>query len=123
MDMYCPLCNDWHQASDYLSLVFSDEATRWVANMVTHYRHHHRKWDNQYTYLLRNYGEIAYENAKKKINEQAKRQIVRKCTDFLLAHGVGTQCFGALQGTTEETMVLVRKRLTPIPPVENRRVH
>ncbi len=52
-----------------------------------------------------------YEVAKQEVNERAKRQIIRKATDYLIEHGFLPEHFAALQNTTEETMKLARKKL------------
>ena len=76
----CPICGDKFDCSEYLNTVFKDERILWLANMVTHYRHDHRVWDRSHGYISRRYGQETYEQQKQVINEQAKRQIIRKCT-------------------------------------------
>lgn len=45
---YCPVCDGRFHGSAHLSKAFADdERTCWLANMVMHYRHHHRKWEAQ----------------------------------------------------------------------------
>jgi len=108
---YCPICDCEFNASDYLATVFEDKRILWLANMVMHYRHDHRAWDRSHGYISRKYGQGTYERQKSKINEQAKRQIIRKATKFLRDNNVTPDCFAALQGTTEETMQLANKKL------------
>lgn len=111
---WCPICEHRFNTSEYLAEVFADDPrTQWLANMVTHYRHEHRAWDRNLD-NLRCYGESTYERQKAIVNEQAKRQIIRKASDFLIAHGVGVEHFRALKGTTEQTIELALKKL----PVE-----
>lgn len=112
MMCYCPICHHRFAESDYLASVFDDdEKARWLANMVTHYRHEHRAWDRSHRYISWKYGQDTYERQKSIINEQAKRQIVRKATEFLLAHGIGVETFAKLQGTEEKTIELATKKL------------
>jgi len=49
-----------------------------------------------------------------KNDERAKRQIIRKATDFLLGEGFTPEDFLKLQHTTEETMKLARKKLNKV---------
>lgn len=79
--------------------------------MVTHYRHAHRAWDKSAGYLVRMYGRATYERQKNKVNEQAKRQIIRKAKDYMRHHGVTQAHLETLQHTTEETMKIAGKYL------------
>lgn len=113
---YCPLCNRWHIASDYLRTVFKDNRELWLANMVTHYRHEHiTSWNKMWGRYGHYYQEAAhfhdYDEEKHIVNERAKRQIIRKATDFLRENGITPATFRALQFTTEETMALAEKKL------------
>lgn len=113
---YCPICGERFAESAYLATVFAgDERARWLANMVTHYRHEHRAWDRSHPYLTRRYGEATYERQKQKINEQAKRQIIRKATAYLLHHGVQPEHFALLEGTENKTLALAHKKLMSHP--------
>jgi len=105
---YCPICQNRFPFSEYLSTVIADEKTLWLANFVTHFRHSHRAWDRNAGYIARHHD---YDAAKDTINEQAKRQLVRKAAGFLRSHGIGAEHFMSLKDTTEETMVVVRKKL------------
>ena len=114
---FCPICKQYFSTSDYLNDIFkNDERARWLANMVMHYRHDHQtSWDKQfgrygdlYCQRIPNYD---YEEQKKLYNERAKRQIIRKATDFLNDEGFTPEDFLKLQNTTEETMKLARKKL------------
>jgi len=105
--VYCPICQLYFTSSDYLASVFQDEEPRWLANMVMHYRHDHRAWDRSHPYL----SSRSYEHQKSIINEQAKRQIIRKATPFLLEHGIRPEHFAALQGTEQKTLQLALKKL------------
>ncbi len=120
MEQFCPICETYFDTSDYLNKVFqNDERARWLANMVMHYRHYHQtSWDKQfgryghlYCDRIPNYD---YHEQKKLYNERAKRQIIRKATDFLSEEGFTPEDFLKLQHTTEETMKLARKKLTKV---------
>lgn len=109
---YCPICESWFRESKYLEKVFADPKVRWLANMVTHYRHSHRKWESQHKYISKYiYSENAYEIEKAKINEQAKRQIIRLATEFLMQIEMTKEHFQQLKGTDEKTMQLAEKKL------------
>ena len=115
--VYCPLCNQHFMESDYLNSVFVDnKKALWLANMVTHYRHHHiTSWNKcwgQYGYIYRSKWFGEYEDEKRKVNERAKRQIVRKATPFLSYHEISMNEFKLLQYNDEATLQLVEKKLT-----------
>ncbi|MDD2200417.1 MAG: hypothetical protein PHX84_02090 [Candidatus Shapirobacteria bacterium] len=86
-DIICPICGETSQCSDYLKKIFKDEKVLWFANMVTHYQHDHiTSWDkcwgkNGYRYRQGWFGD--YDEEKAKVNERAKRQIIRKCENFV----------------------------------------
>ena len=112
--VYCPLCNEWFGGSSYLFTVFTDERSLWLANMVTHYRHSHIiSWDKMwgryggYYQQAAHYHDEDYEVRKSEINERAKRQIVRKATEFLKNNNIGMDVFNSLQGTTDKTIKVV----------------
>ncbi len=116
-EQFCPICKQYFTTSDYLNELFKDdEHAKWLSNMVMHYRHYHQtSWDKQfgryghlYCDRIPNYN---YDEQKKLYNERAKRQIIRKATDFLIAEGYTPEDFLKLQHTTEETMNLARKKL------------
>ena len=116
--VYCPLCNDWFGGSHYLSTVFEDERSLWLANMVTHYRHSHLKsWDKMwgryggYYQQAAHYRDEDYEDRKSEINERAKRQIARKALNFLIDNMIEIDVFKSLQGTTEITIKTVSELL------------
>lgn len=112
--VYCPLCNEWFGGSSYLFTVFTDERSLWLANMVTHYRHSHivswnKMWGRYSGYYQQaaHYHDEDYEVRKSEINERAKRQIVRKATEFLKNNNIGMDVFNSLQGTTDKTIKVV----------------
>lgn len=113
--MYCPICKSHFDSSEYLATIFEVRKQRWLANMVTHYRHRHiTSWNkcwNQYGRHYRGEWFGNYEEEKAKVNERAKRQIIRKATDFLLYHEFTIGDFLALQGTENETIELAKKKL------------
>lgn len=118
-NVFCPLCGFYFRGSEYLATVFQEKETLWLANMVTHYRHTHinhwnRMWGpygNRYRSAF-DYNDDFYQEAKAKVNEQAKRQIIRKACDFLNKNGITSTHFERLKGTTAQTMDLVKKKLT-----------
>ena len=107
---YCPLCRDWFIGSDYLASVFiGNPRALWVANMVTHYRHHHVDYYNHNVGYASWKGR--YDEFKHLVNERAKRQVIRKARAFLREHRITAEHFAELQGTTEETMTLASRML------------
>lgn len=111
--VWCPLCGAWKNQSTHLRKALPDVRVRWFANMVTHYRHEHRKWDAQCDYLDRQYGResVVYEAQKRTINEQAKRQILRHARHFLRLHRFRPEHVAALQHTEAKTLELAYKLL------------
>ena len=112
--VYCPICEHRFDGSSYLKTVFIDERELWLANMVMHYRHSHiTSWNKNWGYFGRYYRMAShfgnYDDEKAKVNERAKRQIARKCKDYIIANDVNEDVFNALQNTTEETLEVVRK--------------
>lgn len=112
--VYCPLCKEHFVGSEYLQTVFTDERTLWLANMVMHYRHYHiSSWNKMWGYHGYYYQRAAhfgdYDEEKKKVNERAKRQIARKCADYLIKHNVTVDIFKELQNTEEKTIEVVEK--------------
>lgn len=113
--VYCPMCKGYFSGSDYLKTVFTDEKQLWLANMVTHYRHSHiESWNKCWGYrgsYYRSRWFSDYEEEKHKVNERAKRQIIRKCTDYLLYFGFTVEDFTALQSTEQKTIELATKKI------------
>ncbi len=112
----CPICKKFNRTSNYLSNVFEDKKTEWLANMVTHYRHEHiTSWNKMWGNYGRSYQKAAhfgnYEEEKSLVNERAKRQIIRKATDFLMTNNITVEHFKALQGTAIKTIELAEKKL------------
>lgn len=115
-NVFCPICLNYFPESEFLKTVFADERTRWLANMVTHYRHTHiTSWNKCWGYGGRYYrtgwfGD--YDEEKEKVNERAKRQIIRKCTKYLIFNVITVDHFLELQNTSSETVELATKKLT-----------
>ena len=112
----CPVCHQKVLKSDYLMDLFDDnKQARWLAHLVTHYRHHHISWwDNcwgRYGGYYRGEWFGAYEDGKAKVNESSKYQIIRKGHVLLLVNGIRPEDFLALQNTSEETMKVACKFL------------
>jgi hypothetical protein len=112
----CPICSRKVEQSDYLNQIFKDEPeVNYLAHMVTHYRHNHidswnRCWGRHGSRYRSNwFGD--YDEEKKKVNERAKRQIIRKGKDILNRLGIRPEHFERLQNTEEKTIVLARKTL------------
>lgn len=116
---YCPIDGKWWDGSEYLLTVFKDARKLWLANMVTHYRHEHINWWNNRwcsggmmnRWYYRQCVNSDYDTEKIKVNNQAKRQIIRKCTQFLVDHGFTVNDFSALQNTDVATLKLFNKKV------------
>jgi hypothetical protein len=111
---YCPLCKNNLIISDYLQEVFgNDEKALWLTNMVTHYRHTHiTSWNKCWGYNGGQYRQNwfrNYEEEKKKVNERAKRQIIRKASDYILYHSIDLNTFNKLQNNDTKTIMLLNK--------------
>ncbi|MCF8293345.1 MAG: hypothetical protein K9I70_06005 [Chitinophagaceae bacterium] len=116
----CPICSRKVEQSDYLNQIFKDEPeVNYLAHMVTHYRHNHidswnKCWGRHGSRYRSNwFGD--YEEEKIKINERAKRQIIRKGKDILNRLGITPEHFRRLQNTEEKTMELANKNLFKTP--------
>jgi len=113
--IFCPLCAKYFDASDYLIKNIKDDKVLWLANMVTHYRHAHiSSWNkcwgrNGGAYRQKWFGE--YEDEKKKVNERAKRQIIRKCQRYMNASGINYDHVEKLQANSSETLQFAKKLL------------
>lgn len=113
--VYCPHCDRRFDGSEYLATVFSDdERALWLANMVMHHRHDHiTSWNKCWGYGGRYYRTAAhfgnYDEEKAKVNERAKREIARKCKEYIIKNNINEEVFARLQNTTEETLNVVRK--------------
>lgn len=116
----CPICSRKVEQSDYLNQIFKDEPeVNYLAHMVTHYRHNHidswnKCWGRHGSRYRSNwFGD--YDEEKKKVNERAKRQIIRKGKDILNRLGILPEHFGRLQNTEVKTLELARKNLFKTP--------
>lgn len=114
---YDPLDNKYYLVSGYLYQIFKDHLdSLWIANMVTHYRHNHIKyWNRCWGGNGKRYRKdwfSSYDDEKKKVNERAKRQIVRKCWPYMKWHGITAQSFDRLEQTEEKTWIVVEKYLS-----------
>ena len=111
----CPICNKKFNESEYLATAIDDMKVRWFANLVTHYRHGHiSSWDkcwgdNGYNYRKGWFG--GYEEEKEKVNERAKRQIIRKAKDTLKAYGITVSTLKGLEKNDDDTIKLASKLL------------
>lgn len=114
-EQYCPICNQYFNTSEYLNSNFkNDHKARWLANMVTHHRHEHiTSWDNSWSRngYARNYLNVDYTKEKHKVNERAKRQILRKCKEYMIENGFCAEDILKLKGTEKETIELYKKHL------------
>ena len=120
--IYCPICNKNFKSSSYLVNVFGQNPnTLWFANMVTHYRHEHIKsWDRCWGYGGNSYRRgwfKNYDTEKRKVNERAKRQIIRKCENFMLSKDFVADDLLVLNENSKETKDLILKK---IPSEQNR---
>lgn len=112
----CPICGEEVTKSHYLEEIFRDSPkVNYLAHMVTHYRHNHitswnKCWGQGGHYYRRNwFGD--YEEEKKKVNERAKRQIIRKGKDVLRQLSIKSSDFLQLQNTEPKTLELAVKIL------------
>ena len=112
----CPICQNRVEQSPYLESIFSDDLqTLWVANLITHYRHNHitswnKCWGYKGSYYRQNwFGD--YEDEKIKVNERAKRQLIRKGHKIFLYNGVTVETFKKLQNSTAATLSVANKFL------------
>ena len=113
-NIYCPICGRHFQSSNYLVSVFGENPNSlWFANMVTHYRHHHIKsWNRCWGYGGNSYRRgwfKNYDTEKRKINERAKRQIIRMCSDFMKANGIDSDDLLVLNENSKETRDVIFK--------------
>jgi NAD dependent epimerase/dehydratase family enzyme len=113
----CPICHSRVNKSDYLNEIFGEEPqVEWIANLITHYRHDHiTSWDKcwgRHGSAYRGYWFKDYEEEKSKVNERAKRQIIRKGHKILIQNGITTEHFKRLQNTTEQTIKVAEKNLS-----------
>jgi hypothetical protein len=113
----CPICHSRVTKSDYLNEIFGEEPqVEWIANLITHYRHDHiTSWDKCWGRngsAYRGYWFKDYEEEKSKVNERAKRQIIRKGHKILIQNGITTEHFKRLQNTTEQTIKVAEKNLS-----------
>ncbi len=112
---FCPICGKRFEVSDYLCSIFKDDdKALWLANMVMHYRHKHiTSWNKYWGWNGAAYRKAAhfgdYDTEKAIFNERAKRQIARKCLQYIIRYGIDCGVYSKLQGTTEETLKLVGK--------------
>jgi hypothetical protein len=114
----CPICNRKVTESEYLNEIFEDlPEVNYLSHMVTHYRHNHiESWNKCWGRggsRYRGYWFGDYDEEKKKVNERAKRQIIRKGKDVLQLIGITPEHFEQLRNTEDKTMELARKILTP----------
>jgi len=113
----CPICHYQVNKSEYLNEIFGDEPqVEWIANLITHYRHHHiTSWNKCWGYrgnAYRGNWFKDYDNEKAKVNERAKRQIIRKGYPILIKNGITPEHFKILQNTTPETIKVAEKKLS-----------
>lgn len=113
----CPICERNFTPSEYLATVFVDQPLElFMANMVTHYRHAHiTSWNKAWGRYGSNYRDKwfgDYDEEKSKVNERAKRQIIRKAHPVLRELGITAETLKNLQGTTPETLKVAEKYLS-----------
>lgn len=112
----CPICGQYVKKSNYLDNLFNQQPeVNYLAHMITHYRHHHiTSWNKcwgRYGGYYRGHWFGEYEEEKKKVNERAKRQLLRKGKKVLQEIGVKPSHFLVLANTEEKTMELAVKIL------------
>ncbi len=107
--VYCPHCQKSFGESRYLRNQFPDIKTRWLANMITHWRHVHTNWDKNKYKLNGNKG--IYEMDKAAVNEYIKQVVIKKYSGFLKEHGINEKHFAILLNTNKQTLKLAGKLL------------
>ena len=107
----CPLCNRWFRGSEYLETVFKEPRPLLLANLITHYRHEHLHYDKNYGFVVHYKGYATRDEYRSDINERAKRQYARKCTEWLKANGFTVEDVQKLKGTTPKTVAVWKKKL------------
>jgi len=115
-DKICPICSKKVDECYYLNNQFEDEPeVNYLAHLIKHYRYEHisywnKCWGLNGEYYRGNwFGD--YEQEKQKVNERAKRQIIRKGKEVLKKIGIKPVHFSLLANTEEKTMLLVNKVL------------
>src|SRR5437879_5572977 len=93
LGFYCPVCDQWYKQSKYIKSVFGDYKMRWVANMVTHYRHAHTDWDSVCYYLPKHPTVDEYpiprgDNGKLMFDVETRR-IIRHNTNWIIDAHLG----------------------------------
>lgn len=111
-DVRCPLCESEFSGSHFLASVIEDRKDLFIANMITHYRHAHRKWDDQWKYITAHCSPETYDQTKIKVNNQIKRALLRnkKFFEFLKSNGITKESFLRLQDNDEKTLELIEKK-------------
>jgi hypothetical protein len=98
----CPICNEKFIESESLLDAFSDDTkTKYLSNLVRHYRHSHIRYWNK---CWGPYGD-------KYRGHWFKRQIIRKAGSVLKNMGIGPRHFRKLQETDFKTIDLALKVL------------
>lgn len=114
----CLLCGE-EITSAHLDGAIADDKAYYMACMVMHYRHEHvRYYNNSVGYVSRHHD---YESFKSKVNERAKRNIIRKCMEILRANGVTSETFLLLENNDSETIKLAKKLLDSPTPLTRRK--
>ena len=124
--VYCPMCGIRFDGSEYLNTVFDDDRELWLANMVMHHRHEHiTSWNKCWGYGGWYYRQAAhfgdYDTEKAIVNERAKREIARKCKEYIYKNNVNEDVYSQLQNTTDETLEVVRKTFDKIKKEEEKK--
>lgn len=112
----CPDCGYRFECSPFLAKIFKTQPkVEFLANLVTHFRHNHlTSWNKcwgRYGGAYRRGWFGNYDEEKTLVNERQKRQILRKCKQFLIKHEFTSEDFTKLQNTTQETIDLAIKIL------------
>ena len=112
----CPICNKKFTESESLLEAFKDDTkTKFLSNLVRHYRQSHIRYWNKcwgpYGDKYRGHWFKDYDLEKFKVNNRAKRQIIRKAGPVLKNIGIGPRHFRKLQETDVKTIDLALKVL------------
>lgn len=105
----CPICNEKFMESESLFEAFKDDTkTKFLSNLV---RHYWNKCWGPYGDKYRGHWFKDYSLEKSKVNNRAKRQIIRKSGPVLKNMGIGPRHFRKLQETDAKTIDLALKVL------------
>lgn len=111
INLFCPACDKYVGSSQYLNAVFREDKIRWLANMITHYRHSHNRMYNEMCRQHTKNFNLYYDKVKAELNEGVKRKLILNHTDYLISNGITSTEFSKLMNTTAKTIELAKSKL------------